>query len=139
MEKTNDKPCKHILCPDSGPCRRPTPKKNRTPLKRSTKPINPVSKKQAKRLRTYRKQKQTRFKDDNICAVALLENKSKEVIEFFKECQFHATQQHHPAGRIGKNLFDEGIKLCGICHGIIERMPDLAKSLGLSRSRLTNQ
>lgn len=123
------KPCKHPCCPDTGPC-----KKAKKPKQR--KAIPKTSKKQRQRTRKYIAQKKVEFADDNVCAVALLENKSVEVTVLFKDCQYHATQKHHPAGRLGDRLYDPGIKLCGTCHSILEVRPDLAKSLGLSESRL---
>jgi len=129
MGQMQDKPCKHPCCPDTGPCRKAKQPKRRRPIRK-------VSKKEQARIRKYRSHKQATFTGDDICAVALLENKTEKVIRLFKECQYTATQFHHPAGRIGDHLYDEGIKLCGVCHDIIERNPNLAKELGLSKSRL---
>lgn len=130
--KTKTRNCTHPTCPPQGPCRRtPAPKK-------AKKRIPKVSKKEAKRRRKYRPHKEKAFADENVCAVALLDNKTPEVIDLFKDCQYHATQFHHPAGRLGDHLLDEGVKLCGICHNIIERKPNLAKQLKLSKSRLIN-
>lgn len=128
--KTKTRMCNHPCCGEK--CRRvPAPKKVR-------KRIPKVSKKEAKRRRKYRPHKEKTFADDNICAVALLENKTDEIIKLFKGCQYHATQFHHPAGRLGDHLYDEGVKLCGVCHDIVERKPALAKQLSLSKSRLIN-
>lgn len=138
MEAPRNKPCRHPLCPDNGPCRKSKPKKPRTPPKRSKKRINPTSKKQAKRIRRYSTLRKQLFADDNICAVALLENKSQEVIDLFKDCQYHATDYHHDGGRVGEKLFDmNGHKLCRNCHDILERKPKIAIALGFSKSRLT--
>lgn len=139
MKKPTTKRCNHPCCSDTE-CRKSKPKKNRTPLKRSKKRTNPVSRQQAKRLQLYRKLKQRLFADENICAVALLENKSKEVIELFKDCTYEATQYHHSGGKIGDDLFDpDGKKVCANCHRVLECHPDLSKSLGLSRDRLVRK
>lgn len=148
MQKPLNKPCKHPTCgticrrPKKPPAprkpiqRKPIPKNARTPLKRA-KRINPVSKKQAKRNRRYTTLRKQLFADDNICAVSLLENKSQEVIDLFKDCQYYATDYHHDGGRVGKKLFDmNGHKLCRSCHSIIERSPKIAVALGFSKSRL---
>lgn len=122
------KECKHPTC---GPtCRRPPKQKQRTRIK-------PVSRKQARRLRRYNKEKQQRYQERPVCAVALIENKSPEVLELFKDCQYWATEQHHPAGREGERLFDKCVDLCGNCHQVAEINPIVSKSLGLSKSRIT--
>jgi hypothetical protein len=138
MEAPRNKPCRHPLCPDNGPCRKSKPKKTRTPLKRSKKRINPVSPKQAKRLSKYSTLRKQLFADDNICAVAFIENKSQEVIDLFKDCQYFATDYHHDGGKVGEKLFDmNGKKLCRNCHTVAETHPKVAYQIGLSKSRIS--
>lgn len=120
--------CNHATC-EGETCRRP-------PKQRQRSRIWPVSSKQAKRLRRYSKEKHEQFKDRPVCAVALLENKSPEVVKLFSGCTYWATQKHHPAGRIGERLYDKGVAVCGPCHSIFETRPDITKELGLSKSRL---
>lgn len=131
--------CKHKTCQGEFCRRPPNPKKLRTPLKRS-KRINPVSPKQAKRLRKYSTLRKQLFADDNICSVALIENKSQEVIDLFKDCQYNATDYHHDGGKVGERLFDmNGKKLCRNCHTVAETHPKIACQLGLSKSRLAQK
>lgn len=122
------KQCKHPTCGET--CRRPVKK----PAPR--KQIRKVSTKEQKRQAKYRTHKKTLFTGDDICAVSLLENKTDEVIKLFKDCQYWARQFHHPAGRTGGHLYDEGVKLCGNCHYVVEEHPNLANQLELSKSRL---
>lgn len=56
----------------------------------------------------------------------------------FPECGRVATDLHHSAGRVGKNLLDVSTfkALCHEHHMYIEVRPELARSLGLTQSRL---
>lgn len=114
------KPCSHPCCPDTGPCRKAKEKKHR-------KRLNPISKKQGKRIREYAKERKRFLVEGDLCEAGL------------EGCTGLATDLHHPGGRIGDRLTDvkRCKKLCRNCHEKIERSPDLAKRLGLSESRLT--
>lgn len=89
------------------------------------KPIRQYSKKRSKENRTYSTQRK-QFLEDKEC-VAKLEG-----------CTGVATDVHHTEGRVGDGFLDVGTwkALCRNCHKIVEHNPLLAKSLGLSKSRL---
>lgn len=130
MHQTSGKTCKHPTCGIT--CRRPTKSKAKKTR------IPPVSKKQAKRNRTYVKQLKKETTGEEVCAIALLENKTDEIIKLFQDCQYWGFTNHHQAGRGGDRLYRKGVRLCVNCHRIIENKPVLAKELGLSESRLIN-
>jgi hypothetical protein len=102
--------------------------------------IRPVSKKTAKKMGKYsRAKKKLRQKPENqVCAIALIPDKSQKVIEIFQGCQFHSTDYDHPAGRSGEKLIptEDGNHLCRHCHTILNDNPALASELGLSSTRL---
>lgn len=112
------KECKHPTCNET--CRRPKVKKPRQRL-------NPISKKQGKRLREYGKERRKFLEENPVCQAQL------------KTCTGQSTQVHHKKGRIGKNMLDKKTWLacCQWCHDVIELNPELAKELGLSESRLS--
>lgn len=93
--------------------------------KRKAKPINKVSKRQAVLLAEYNR-KLVPFKKKNPNCKATLTG-----------CTQKTTDVHHMKGR-GKYLLDVSTWLptCRNCHSTIEQDPTLAKSLGLSFSRL---
>jgi hypothetical protein len=142
--------CQKKSCPSYGRyCRaighdKPDGKKKTEPEKPTSKPgpkkIRSVSKKTARKMGKYSREKKRlqQSETNQVCAVALLKNKSAEVIEVFKNCQFHANQFHHPEGRTGDKLIptEDGKFLCGNCHRILEEKAELAKELGLSVSRM---
>jgi hypothetical protein len=99
-----------------------------------------VSKKTAKKMGRYsRAKKKLREKPENqVCAIALIPDKPKKVIEIFKGCQFHSSDYDHNAGRTGDKLIptEDGNHLCRHCHTILNDNPALAAELGLSATRL---
>lgn len=115
------KPCRHPLCPDTGPCKKVRATKKRKPIPRFSKKRSRENRKYS----TLRKQ----FLSDNPECMAELE-----------ECTGVATEVHHSRGRIGENLLNVGTwkAVCRTCHRAIEERPAMAKELGLSISRLRN-
>lgn len=97
--------------------------KGNTPVKKKVSHISPISVKQAKRLKDYRKVRDE-FMKDKMCE--------------FPNCERVATDLHHSAGRVGKNLLDVSTfkALCHEHHMYIEIRPELARTLGLTQSRL---
>ncbi|MHA4844460.1 hypothetical protein ACX0G7_09860 [Flavitalea antarctica] len=97
-----------------------------TEEKKKVKPINKVSKRQAGLLAEYNR-KLIPFKKKNPTCKATLTG-----------CSHKTTDVHHMKGR-GKYLLDVSTWLptCRNCHCTIEQDPALAKSLGLSYSRLS--
>lgn len=92
-----------------------------------SKRIKPVSDKQAERLKEYRIIRDKFIQDNPTC--------------MYPECSKQATDLHHAKGRVGNLLTD--IKwfksLCREHHIFIEENPTLAKEMGLSFSRLSDQ
>lgn len=129
MEKPKNKPCKHILCPDNGPCRRPIQKKNRTPLKRSQKRLNPYSRKRAKINRVYSALSKQYVLDNPYCAI-------KSPV-----CTGRTQAPHHKRGRIGSNLTDTEhmIPSCNACNGYVEVHDEWARENGFKESRLVQK
>lgn len=128
MESRN-KTCKHPTC--NGKCRRPA-----KPLKQRSR-IRPASKKRVKQLRKYGKNKRDNFEEGTVCAIVEKMQEYQQYKELFKDCQYFATDYHHPAGKIEYELLTkEVIPLCRSCHRIVEEKPLLAKEIGLSKSRL---
>lgn len=115
------KPCRHPLCPDTGPCRKAKP---RTLRKR----LNPVSKKQGKRNREYAKERKRFLNEGDMCEARL------------EGCTGVAKEIHHKHGKVGKDLLDKTnfLRVCRPCHDYLEVHPNEAKQLGLSESRLAN-
>lgn len=129
MEAPRNKPCRHPLCPDNGPCRKSKPKKPRTPLKRSKKRINPTSAKQHKRISVYRTLRKQFLSAHPNCRAQLA------------GCSLIATDVHHMAGRIGNELFNIGtfLPVCRSCHSWIESHPIESKEKGFNLSRLVQK
>lgn len=100
-----------------------------TPIKSSSKPIKKVSDKLKINLSIYRPIRDKFLEENEECEAKL------------PGCTFFATEVHHPSGRLGKLLYDiNNMKgLCHNCHVTCENFPNLAKSLGLSRDRLSNE
>jgi hypothetical protein len=113
------KDCNHATC--QGKCRRPPRKK---PIRKS---ISRFSKKREKENRKYSTLRKRFLEEGDECEAKL------------PGCTFFATELHHPAGRVGKNLLEvkKCKKVCRNCHQRIELRPNEAKQLGLSESRLT--
>lgn len=90
------------------------------------KPINKVSTKQKEALKEYNKVRKEFLNKNPICAARFL------------GCQIGATDVHHGKGKIGSLLTDTAhfVSLCRSCHRIVEERPEMAKELGLSKSRL---
>lgn len=91
--------------------------------KTGIKTISPVSKKQAERLKEYRKVRDTYMKSKPICEC----------------CKTKPSQDlHHTRGRVGKYLTDVSnfLAVCRPCHHRIETEPNWAKENNYSRSRL---
>lgn len=111
-----------------------TPLKTKTPLKSSsglisrTQKLKPVSSQQAKDNAAYSELRRTYILalDDTSCQARL------------PACLGQGTEIHHMRGRGKKYLLDitTWILVCHHCHETIEQSPDLAKELGLSKSRL---
>lgn len=93
-------------------------------IQKPTKQIAKFSKKHLTSLREYRKVRDVYLKENPICQ--------------FPNCNQIASDLHHGAGRVGRFLTDTKYfkGLCRPHHQLIETSPDLAKSLGLSFSRL---
>jgi len=101
--------------------------KKLTPIKSNNKPIKKVSKKMQSELSIYRPIRDKFLEDNPECEAKLA------------GCTFFATEVHHPAGRLGKLLYDiTNMKsVCHNCHHIAEINPILAKKLNLSKDRLS--
>lgn len=113
------KACSHLLCPDTGPCRKP----RKQPVR---KPIPRTSKKRQKQIRLYSKERKKFLTEGDKCEAGL------------PGCTILATDVHHMKGRVGSNLLNREtwLKVCRSCHIKIEQSPLMAKKLGLSESRL---
>jgi len=86
--------------------------------------ISPISKKQAERLKEYRKLRDEYMKVHETCET--------------RDCSSPATEVHHSAGRIGDLLTDTNyfLAVCRRCHRYIEEHPQWAKDNGYSFNRL---
>lgn len=84
-----------------------------------------VSKKQAKRLREYKKVRDQYITEHPVCEV--------------DGCYQYATEIHHKKGRVGDLLTDPEffLAVCHEHHRYIEDHPDWAKKYGYSLSRLS--
>lgn len=112
-------PQKHGLLKPSGES---SPERVQTPQKR--KRIAPVSEKQARRLKEYRKLRDAYLKANNTCE--------------FPGCTSTEVTLHHGAGRVGDLLTDTNyfVALCFKHHRFVEENPTEAKGMGLSYNRL---
>lgn len=132
-----NKPCSHPCCPSTH-CRRPKKDRIRKPIKRKAYKISKVSKGRAKLNRKYAKKRRELLKKEGnqVCAISQME-KTPEIIEHFKDCMYHTADYHHPEGRDEEHLLptDDGKFLCRNCHNVVETHPELAKRIGLSKTR----
>lgn len=102
--------------------------RKKTPIRRSNKPIRKVSIKRQKEQRIYSKLAK-QYKEENPICTANLDG-----------CTIKATDVHHSRGRYEYYLDTSTfISVCRNCHQTIETNPALAKSLGLSFSRLSKK
>lgn len=131
MRKPLNKPCKHPLCPDAGPCkkakppapRKPIQRKNRTPLKRK-KRINPTSAKQKQRLCTYSTLRKQFLKEGDLCELRT------------PVCTSIATCIHHVRGRVIHLLnTDTWLQSCIPCNGWVESNHKKAEAMKLKMSK----
>lgn len=99
--------------------------RKKTPIKRPTKPIRKHSKKSLDQHYRYKKIRDKFLEDNPIC--------------MYPGCNSRKVTLHHARGRLGAFLTDKRWfkSLCWPHHQEIEHNPDLAKSLGLSFSRLS--
>jgi hypothetical protein len=93
------------------------------PLKKSRKPLSPVSEKQALKLKEYRLKRDKFLEENPVCMVEGCKGKS---------------ELHHARGRIGENLTDVSTfrNLCRRHHQWVELHPEEARKLGLTENRL---
>lgn len=100
-------------------------------LKRHT-PLKKQSKKQAKRVYSYRLIRK-KFLEDKTCALVFADGTR------LPGCRITASQVHHPKGRLGKRLLEEElfVPTCdGPCHLYLETHPLESILLGLSLKKL---
>lgn len=95
----------------------------RTPLRRSTKPINKVAKRRAKQNGTYERLKKQFLKENPVC--------------MFEGCEAPTQVLHHAAGRIEELLYDQRYfrNLCHVHHDFVENNPEYAKEHNYSVER----
>lgn len=127
-------PCKLYNCTSENPCHyckkqeaRKHPKYlKRTPIEKKPYEIPKQSKKRAKQNREYLRLRKQFLTDNPMCEAKLT------------GCTGVATTCHHSKGRIGDLLTDTEhfVALCMPCHHQVETQPEMAKQLGLSKSRL---
>ena len=86
------------------------------------KQINPISKKQTKRIDKYKKLRDQYFKEHPICE--------------FPGCESTKITCHHKKGRVGNLMFENFCSLCLFHHQWCEENPEEAIKLGLSLKRL---
>lgn len=100
--------------------------RKKTPLPRPKKRIAKFSKKTLDQLRRYRKLRDKFLEENPVCQ--------------YPGCNSREVTLHHTRGRIGSFLTDKRWfkSLCWPHHLHIEQNPDLAKQLGLSFSRTSN-
>lgn len=84
------------------------------------------TKKRAAQNRLYLKIRAKFLSENELCQAGL------------EGCTYFATEVHHQEGRIGERLTDVSkfLGTCHSCHQKIEHQPKMAKSKGLSKSRL---
>lgn len=101
--------------------------RKKTPIRRSNKPIRKQSKRYANQMRRYRRVRDEFLEDNPICQ--------------YPGCNSREVTLHHARGRLGAFLTDKRWfrSLCWPHHQEIETNPALAKSLGLSYSRLSKE
>lgn len=99
--------------------------KEKLPTKKPPVAIPKVSKTRADLNKVYAAQSRQFLKKNPFCQAKLT------------GCQGAAMDLHHSRGR-GKDLLDESTwkALCRNCHSAIENHPEMAKSIGMSASRL---
>lgn len=97
------------------------------PLPKPKKQIAKFSKTSLDKLKRYRKLRDKFLEENPICQ--------------YPECNSREVTLHHSRGRLGNLLTDKRFfkSLCWPHHQHIEQNPDLAKSLGLSFSRLNKE
>ena len=101
--------------------------RKKTPLRRSNKPIRKQSKRSADQMRRYKRVRDKYLEENPICQ--------------YPGCKSREVTLHHARGRLGSFLTDKRWfrSLCWPHHQEIETNPALAKSLGLSFSRLSKE
>lgn len=123
MKKPTTKTCNHPCCSDTE-CRKSKPKKNRTPLKRSKKRINPYSKKREVINREYATLRKQFLTEGDLCELNT------------PDCTGLATCIHHVRGRIlhllNKNTWKRS---CIPCNDWVEANHKLATEMGLKESK----
>jgi hypothetical protein len=126
------KVCKSCLKPSyiwsHGRCKQCSLLSNDLPKKKKT-PIPKVSKKRKKDMVKYSKLRLEYLRENEVCQGKL------------DGCTLNATTVHHMAGRVGDLYLDKNNwkALCMSCHEKVEMFPLMAKELGLSKSRLSNE
>jgi len=96
----------------------------KTPLKRSTKPINKKSPKKKLEDRIYSGLRIIFLRDNPVCQACL------------DGCAHNATEVHHKRGRgVWFLVVETWLAVCWRCHRWIEDHPDEAKELKLSEKR----